>query len=110
MAKDKCSCNSKNHHHDHDCNCNHDHHDHHHDENCNCENEGFGSVQYEDENGNVIDYPIVDCFSVEGVEYVLIQDVDDNSTFMLKVDGEELVNPTDEEFDRVTKIYYEDEE
>lgn len=105
MAEDnKCSCGCDDE--KHNCDCNHDHSD-----NCNCEEEeGFGSVQYEDENGNVKDYPIVDCFSVEGVEYVLIQDVDEDSTFMLKVDGEELVNPTEEEFDRVTKIYYETEE
>lgn len=81
------------------CGCNH-----HEDE------EEFDVVEFEDENGNIKEYPIIDDFAVDGVGYVLIKDLDEDSVFMLKVgEGGELVNPTEEEFNKVTERYYSEE-
>lgn len=95
----ECSCGHSHEDSDCECGCNHD------------QEEEFNVVEFEDENGNIKEFPIIDDFSVDGVSYVLIKDLDEDSVFMLRVgeDGE-LVNPTEEEFNKVTEIYYGEEE
>lgn len=98
----KCGCG-----HDHEnegCGCGHDH-DH---EGCGCgEHESF-VIDLEDDNGNVVSCPIIDAFEYEGNEYVLAQSPEDDSVYMFRADGEELVVPDEEEFDKVA-TYYNDE-
>lgn len=78
---------------------------------CNHNEDEFDVVEFEDENGDIKEYPIIDDFEVDGVGYVLIKDLDEDSVFMLKVGEEgELVNPTEEEFNKVTERYYSEEE
>ncbi|MDR5586559.1 MULTISPECIES: DUF1292 domain-containing protein [Clostridium] len=100
---DTCGCGG--HDHDHEgCGCgDHDH------EGCGCgcgEEESF-VVDLEDDNGNVVSCPIVDAFEVEGKEYVLAENAEDGSMYLFRVDGEELVVPDEEEFDRVSAYYQE---
>lgn len=105
-----CGCG---HEHDNDelkngCGCNHDEHDH----SCECgcgeeEHESF-VIDLEDENGNVMSCPIIDAFEFEDNEYVLAQNPEDQSVYMFKSVGEELVVPEEEEFDRVASYYNEE--
>lgn len=83
-----------------ECSCNHDE-----DHECDCE-EGY-TIDLEDENGNVISCPIIDEFEYEGKEYYLAQNVEDESVYMFKLIGEELVVPEEEEFDKVSTYYNE---
>lgn len=90
------------------CGCNHDEHDH----SCECgcgeeEHESF-VIDLEDENGNVMSCPIIDAFEFEDNEYVLAQNPEDQSVYMFKSVGEELVVPEEEEFDRVASYYNEE--
>lgn len=96
----KCGCG-----HDHDnhgcgcgddCGCGHDH-----------DNESF-VIDLEDDNGNVVSCPIIDAFEFEENEYVLAQNPEDESVYMFKSVGEELVVPDEEEFDRVATYYNEE--
>ncbi|MGG7176618.1 DUF1292 domain-containing protein [Clostridium paraputrificum] len=95
------------------CGCGHDHegcgHDHDHDhEGCGCgEHESF-VIDLEDENGNVVSCPIIDAFEYEGTEYVLAQNQEDESVYMFRAEGEELVVPEEAEFEKVA-AYYNDE-
>ena len=93
------------------CGWGHEHnHDHGCGDNCGCgehEHEHF-VVDLEDDNGNVISCPIIDAFEFEEKEYVLAQSPEDDSVYLFRADGEELVVPEEEEFDRVA-TYYNDE-
>ena len=74
---------------------------------CGCgehEHESF-VIDLEDENGNVVSCPIIDAFEFEGNEYVLAQNTEDDSVYMFKSVGEELVVPEEAEFDRVAEYY-----
>lgn len=95
------------------CGCGHDHneegcgHDHDH-EGCGCgEHESF-VIDLEDDNGNVVSCPIIDAFEFEGNEYVLAQSPEDESVYMFRAEGEELVVPEEEEFDKVATYYNEE--
>lgn len=91
---------------DHGCGCNHDH-DHDHD-GCGCEEHETFVIDLEDDNGNVISCPIVDAFQCEEKEYILAMNEADDSYYLFRVEGEEgedLVVPDEEEFDRVSKYY-----
>lgn len=109
----KCGCNQE----ENTCGCGHDHNNHHHDE-CGCghdhnhDHEGCGCgdvesfvIDLEDDNGNVISCPIIDAFEFEENEYVLAQSPEDDSVYMFRAEGEELVVPDEEEFDRVATYY-----
>ena len=86
------------------CGCGHDHDEH----GCGCEEHESFVIDLEDDNGNVISCPIIDAFEFEDKEYVLAQSPEDDSVYLFRADGEELVVPEEEEFDRVA-TYYNDE-
>ena len=92
------------HHHEELCGCGHDHDEH----GCGCEEHESFVIDLEDDNGNVISCPIIDAFEFEEKEYVLAQSPEDDSVYLFRADGEELVVPEEEEFDRVA-TYYNDE-
>lgn len=95
----KCGCGE-------DCGCGHDH-DH---DSCGCgcgEHESF-VIDLEDENGNVVSCPIIDAFEYEEIEYVLAQNPEDGSVYMFRAEGEELVVPEEDEFEKVSKFYNEE--
>lgn len=108
---DKCGCNSEegcgcgghNHGEDHECGCGHDH-----DGGCGCHDEENFVIDLEDENGNVVTCPIIDEFEYEDKVYYLAQNPAEDSVYLFRLDGEELVVPDEEEFDRVS-AYYQDE-
>ncbi|OOM79347.1 DUF1292 domain-containing protein [Clostridium sp. BL-8] len=110
MEKDleKCGCGGHNHDEGHECNCGNDH-DHDHECGCGCndEDENF-VIDLEDENGNVVTCPIIDEFEYENNSYYLAQNPEEDSVYLFRLDGEELVVPDEEEFDRVS-AYYQDE-
>ncbi|AOR22883.1 DUF1292 domain-containing protein [Clostridium taeniosporum] len=100
MDKDleKCGCG------EHDgCGCEGHDHDH----GCGCGEQESFVVDLEDDNGNVVSCPIVDAFEVEGKEYVLAENGEDGSMYLFRVDGEELVVPDEEEFNKVSTYYQE---
>lgn len=98
----KCNCHSEE-----GCGCGHDH-DHEHDDcDCGCGEESF-IIDLEDENGNVVSCPIIDAFEFEDNEYILAQNPEDDSVYMFKSVGEELVVPEEEEFNRVSTYYNEE--
>lgn len=111
MDKELNGCGCGHEHNNGGCGCGHDH-DHHHD-NCGCgcgsdhEEENF-VIDLEDENGEVVSCPIIDSFEYESNEYVLAQNPNDESVYMFKVMGEELVVPEEAEFEKVA-TYYNDE-
>lgn len=91
------------------CNCGHDHdHDH---EECGCgcgEEEDALVIDLEDADGNIITCPVVDEFEFEEKNYVLAKSPEDDSVYMFRVEGEEgqeLIVPEEEEFDRVAEYY-----
>ena len=102
----KCGCNEE----EKACGCGHEHHDHEHHDGCGCgeDHHEHYVVDLEDDNGNVISCPIIDAFEFEEKEYVLAQSPEDDSVYLFRADGEELVVPEEEEFDRVA-TYYNDE-
>lgn len=94
-----CGC-GHNHEHDHDnCGCG-----------CGCESDHEESfvIDLEDENGNIVSCPIIDSFEYEDDEYVLAQNPSDESVYMFKVVGEELVVPEEAEFEKVSTYYNEE--
>ncbi|MGN0143521.1 MAG: DUF1292 domain-containing protein [Clostridium sp.] len=98
-----CGCGENN----HDCGCGGHEHDH---DSCGCgcgEHESF-VIDLEDENGNVITCPIIDEFECEDNQYYLAQNPNENSVYLFKLVGEELVSPDEEEFERVS-AYYQNE-
>ena len=69
------------------CGCGHDHDSHGCGDNCGCgehEHEHF-VVDLEDDNGNVISCPIVDAFEFEENEYVLAQNPEDESVYLIQI-------------------------
>ena len=97
MDKDleKCGCGS-------DCGCGENNHE------CGCgEHESF-VIDLEDENGNVITCPIIDEFECEDNQYYLAQNPDEDSVYLFKLVGEELIVPEEDEFERVS-AYYQNE-
>lgn len=101
-GEDTCGCGGHHHDEDHECNCGNDHE-------CGCHGEDENYViDLEDENGNVITCPIVDEFEYENKSYYLAQNPEEDSVYLFRLDGEELVVPDEEEFDRVS-AYYQDE-
>lgn len=92
------------------CGCGHDHEN----DDCGCEDDDCGCgedsfvIDLEDENGDVISCPIIDSFEFEENEYILAQSPKDDSVYMFKTVGEELVVPDEEEFDRVSAYYNEE--
>ncbi|AQR97044.1 DUF1292 domain-containing protein [Clostridium saccharoperbutylacetonicum] len=104
--ENNCGCGGHNHGEDHECNCGNDH-----DHECGCgcgdDEENF-VIDLEDENGNVITCPVVDEFEYEGNMYYLAQNPNEDSVYLFRLDGEALVVPDEEEFDKVS-AYYENE-
>lgn len=100
-----CGCGENN----HECGCGgHDHNHDHDDCGCGCgENESF-VIDLEDENGDVITCPIIDEFECEGNQYYLAQNPTEDSVYLFKLVGEELIVPEEDEFERVS-AYYQDE-
>jgi hypothetical protein len=88
--EESCDC------HDESCGCGCD---------CGCEDEEQRFVDFEDEEGNIVSYEIVDELEYNGNEYVLVQNPEDNSVYILKANSEEpeeLEIPTEEEFEEVS--------
>lgn len=102
-----CGCGENN----HECGCGgHDHNHDHDDCGCGCgcgEHESF-VIDLEDENGDVITCPIIDEFECEGNQYYLAQNPNEDSVYLFKLVGEELIVPEEDEFERVS-TYYQDE-
>lgn len=104
--EESCGCGGHDHNdneccggHDHECGCGcHDEHD---------ENESF-VIDLEDEEGNLITCPVIDEFEYEENLYYLAQNPNEDSVYLFKLDGEELIVPDEEEFDKVS-AYYENE-
>ena len=90
------------------CGCGHNHEEHGCGDNCGCgehEHEHF-VVDLEDDNGNVLSWPIVDAFEFEENEYVLAQNPEDESVYLFRSTEEgELIVPEEAEFDKVTEYY-----
>ncbi|WP_315070693.1 DUF1292 domain-containing protein [uncultured Clostridium sp.] len=95
-GEDNCGCGGHHHDEDHECSCG-----------CNDEDENF-VIDLEDENGNVVTCPIIDEFECENNSYYLAQNPEEDSVYLFRLDGDELVVPDEEEFDRVS-AYYQDE-
>jgi len=110
--KESCGCghDHEHHHHEHDheCGCGHDH-----------EHEEGETlvVDFEDENGNIVSFDVVDSFEFTGSEeslknnvYALIQDPCDDSVFLMKADTDESLIPVEDEneFEIVSKFYQDE--
>lgn len=110
MNTEKKCCNEHN---NHECGCGNDHSHDDHEHNCGC---GCGegevetiTVELEDENGNVITCEIIDGFEHNNKEYAVVHNPSDETLYLFEVVGEgevgELVLPSEEEFDEVSKYY-----
>lgn len=96
-----------------DCNCGCGSHDHEHEhEHCGCGCEGDGEamiVDLENENGEIVPCEVVDEFTFNEQQYVLVQNPEDGSMYLFKVVGEgeegELIVPDDEEFKQASEYY-----
>ena len=79
------------------CGCGHD-----------CDEE-VPMVYYEREDGTEVGLPIVDSFEYKDVEYVVVEDEDQESSYIFTVvenDGEETLEPIDDaNFDEVADYY-----
>lgn len=99
--EETCSCGAN--HHD-DCGCEHDDCGC----GCGCEDEKF-VVDLEDENGKTVACEMVDSFQYKDKDYILVQNPEDGSVYLFRVDGNddeaELQVPEDEEFDEVSAYY-----
>ncbi|SFC60058.1 DUF1292 domain-containing protein [Clostridium uliginosum] len=102
--ENSCGCGEHEHNHDHECGCG----DHDHECGCGCEDEESFVVDLEDDNGNIVSCPIIDVFEFEEKEYILAQNPEEDSVYLFRTEGEELVVPEEEEFDRVSAYYQED--
>lgn len=112
----ECGCNN-----DEGCGCGGDHehshdgcgcggHEHSHEGcGCGCGEEGPAYIELEDENGNVVRCDVVDAFEYKDNEYILVQNPEEDSVYLFKVEGEdenaEFVVPEDDEFEEVTAYY-----
>ena len=90
MEKDleKCGCNSG----ENTCGCG----GHDHDNGCGCGEDETFVIELEDDNGNTIACPVVDVFEYENNEYLLAQNPEEDSVYLFKTQGEELVVPEEE--------------
>ena len=104
---DECGC-GHDHNENNECGCGHEHGHDHDDCDCGCGEEESFVIDLENENGEVISCPIIDAFEFEENEYILAQSPEDDSVYMFKSVGEELVVPDEEEFDRVSTYYNEE--
>lgn len=101
----KCGCGCDHEHtHEDTCGCGHDH-DHEDACGCGCGEHESLVIDLEDDNGNVVSCPIIDAFEYEDKEYVLAQNPEDDSVYMFRAEGEELVIPEEDEFDKVAAYY-----
>ncbi len=102
---EKCGCGS-------DCGCEDNNHDcecgSHDNGRCGCEEDENFVVDLEDENGNVITCPIIDEFQYEDNQYYLVQNPNEDSVYLFKLVGEELIVPEENEFEKVS-AYYQNE-
>lgn len=97
---DNCGCDCGGHEHEHK-------HDH---DGCDC---GCGEeamiVDLENENGEIVPCEVVDEFTYNEQQYVLVQNPEDGSMYLFKVVGEgdegELIVPDDEEFKQASAYY-----
>ena len=107
VEEEGCDC-GHNHEGEEGCDCGHNHEDA---CGCGCEHNEQGNmiVDLEDENGNIVPCEIVDGFNFKDNEYVLVQNPEDGSTYLFKVQGEgdngELIIPEDDEFEEVSAYY-----
>lgn len=95
-----CGCDSEHDHEDnHDCGCG-----------CGCGEHESIFVDLQDENGNTTSCEVVDNFTFEDANYVLVQHPE-GSVYLFKAveKGEEveLTVPEEEEFDKASKFYEE---
>ena len=107
MEKDleKCGCGNG----ENSCGCGGHDHDHEHGGcGCGCGDDEAFVIELEDDNGKTIACPVVDVFQYEDNEYLLAQNPEEDSVYLFKTQGEELVVPDEEEFERVSS-YYQDE-
>lgn len=104
--KEGCNCGNDDEHSHEDCGCGHDHEHSH--EDCDCGHDEDFVIDLEDDNGNIVSCPIIDTFEFEENEYLLAQSPEDDSVYMFKSVGEELIVPEEEEFNKVA-TYYNDE-
>jgi hypothetical protein len=102
--KDENNCNCGHDHENEGCNCGHDHNH----EDCDCGHDEDFVIDLEDDNGNLVSCPVIDTFEFEGNEYLLAQSPEDDSVYMFKTVGEELVVPEEEEFNKVATYYNEE--
>lgn len=83
-----------------------------HDCGCGCDDCGDHEaliVDLEDENGKVVPCEVVDGFEFKGNEYAIVQNPQNKSVYLFKVEGEgeagELVIPEEGEFEEVSAYY-----
>lgn len=104
--QEPCGCGAHEHEHE-DCGCGCNEHD---DCGCGCgcDDEKF-VVDLEDENGKTVACEMVDSFQFKDKDYILVQNPEDGSVYLFRVDGNEeeadLQVPDDEEFDEVSAYY-----
>lgn len=84
-------------------------------------NEDLEIITLEDENGNEVDFEVVDAIEVDYKEYVLLapvepEEAEENAAYLFRVDedenGEQLLVPVedDDEFERVEAALHERDE
>ena len=104
-SKEEGNCGCGGHENHDDCGCGHDH------------EEETLFVDFEDEDGNIVSFEVVDSFEYTGTEeaykggvYALVQDPSDASVFLMKADTDDSLVPveSEEEFEAVSKFYQED--
>lgn len=112
--EESCKCGNDHKHNEEGCNCGNDHKHEHNNENCDCGDDcdcGHDDdfvIDLEDDDGNIVSCPIIDTFEFEKNEYLLAQSPEDDSVYMFKSVGEELVVPEEEEFNKVSTYYNEE--
>lgn len=78
---------------------------------CGCEHDESPMVYFEQEDGTEVAMPIIDSFSFEDCEYVVVEDNDEEAWYIFEVvenEGEEVLEPLSEEkFEKVSAYYDE---
>jgi hypothetical protein len=91
---------------DEGCSCGHDHAEH---DGCDCGCEEVPMVYLEREDGTEVGLPIVASFEYKDVEYVVVDDEDEEASYIFSIaeeNGEEVLVPvSDEMFDEVSAVY-----
>lgn len=108
MDKELNKCGCGNHEEGHECGCGNHNHDHDHE--CGCaehEHEHF-VIDLVDDEGNEVACPIIDEFEYKDGEYYLAQNPSDDSVYLFKLVGEELIVPEEDEFNEVATYYNEE--